>query len=174
MTWNSWDTAENVIEQTSTSYTGVITLKNITLQNGTNGLLINSATKVVIDNCKALNNGYNNTNFSTVLPSSGSRLGYDSTPAELQNFYPSSVPIVFTGLKTFQSEKCYNSSLHYCSNWGLMRSKLESVHRAHTHADRLRVSKLGRVVFPVLKISIPVLKIPFPDLKINFELLLKN
>jgi len=85
------NTAENVIEQTSTSYTGVITLKNITLQNGTNGLLINSATKVVIDSCKALNNGYNNTNFSTVLPSSGSRLGYDSTPADLQNFYTNEV-----------------------------------------------------------------------------------
>ena len=91
------NTAENVIEQTSTSYTGVITLKNITLQNGTNGLLINSATKVVIDNCKALNNGYNNTNFSTVLPSSGSRLGYDSTPADLQNFYANEVEFFAAG-----------------------------------------------------------------------------
>jgi len=97
------NTAENVIEQTSTSYTGVITLKNITLQNGTNGLLINSATKVVVDNCKALNNGYNNTNFSTVLPSSGSRLGYDSTAADLQNFYTNEVEHFAAGLSIYNT-----------------------------------------------------------------------
>ena len=103
--YTSYDvnTVENVIEQTSTSYTGVITLKNITLQNGTNGLLINSATKAVIDNCKALNNGYNNTNFSTVLPSSGSRLGYDSTPADLQTFYANEVETFAAGLNIYNT-----------------------------------------------------------------------
>jgi hypothetical protein len=85
------NTIENVIEQTNSAYTGIITLKGLKLQNGTNGLLVNSASKVVIDNCHALNNGYNNTNFSTILPSSGSRLGYDSAPVDLQAFYASEV-----------------------------------------------------------------------------------
>ena len=88
---DNFNTTQNVIEQNNTTYTGVITLKNINLQNGTNGLLINSSGKTSLDNCKGLNNGYDNTNFSTVLPSSGSRLGYDSTPADLQNFSTSEV-----------------------------------------------------------------------------------
>jgi hypothetical protein len=82
---------QNVIEQTNTSYTGVINLKGLKLQNGTNGLFIASASKVVIDECEGLNNGYDNTNFSTILPSSGSRLGYDSTTVDLQNFAANNV-----------------------------------------------------------------------------------
>ena len=64
----------------------ILFFENLTIKNGSTGISIRNAERVVVKNSRINGNGWTNENFSLILPSSGTRLGYDSDPADLQNY----------------------------------------------------------------------------------------
>ena len=90
--YNSFDAANgNVFYMSNTSSVKEYHFYNLIVQNaGGYGVQIKSAAKVVIEDCKFLNNGWNGAGLSTVLAESGGTLGFNSSSADLQAFYAGS------------------------------------------------------------------------------------
>lgn len=87
------NTNTNLLKFTGTDNTSVFIFKNIEFNNA-GEFAINitgGAASVDIIDCKFRYNGWNGTNFNTILPTTTSTVpGYDSTQAELQAFYATS------------------------------------------------------------------------------------
>ena len=79
----------HVFYQPNTSCTKQYSFINLDINNaGGYGIYFKSASKVVVEDCKFVNNGWNGQGLNTILDSSTSGvLGYDSSNTELQAFY---------------------------------------------------------------------------------------
>jgi len=83
-------TRGHVIQQTSTTSTSIYKFYDLEIFNaGGYGIFIASADKVVLYNNQFYNNAWDGTGLNTVSPAGGGVLGYNSSQADLQDFYAS-------------------------------------------------------------------------------------